>query len=285
MTDGSGPPSPRDEHPPGTYDGMPPGAALAAAREARGLSIEDIAAATRIRATLVRSIEHDDYDRCGGDVYARGHIRAIAHVVDLDGDALVDDFDRRHGRVSPPLPVAPMSTVRESAHEVTRKATKPAPKWASAVIAVLAVVAVFLTISWFLGRDRPQQPTDPVDARGNPPIVIESPTPSLPPTPSASPPSARPKPTPPPPSGVSLRITVVRDETWLSVTSSTGTQLFMGTLRNGEFKDFRDPTALSVRYGNSFAVSLIFNGKPIDKPACDSQVCDQQYRVNGAMAG
>jgi cytoskeleton protein RodZ len=50
------------------------GAVLAEARTARGLSVEDVAASTRIRATLVRAIENDDFSRSGGAVYARGHI-------------------------------------------------------------------------------------------------------------------------------------------------------------------------------------------------------------------
>ena len=51
-------------------DARPLGAALAAAREQRGLSVEDVAAATRIRATIIRAIEADDFAACGGAVYA-----------------------------------------------------------------------------------------------------------------------------------------------------------------------------------------------------------------------
>ncbi|HEY9476400.1 MAG TPA: helix-turn-helix transcriptional regulator, partial [Mycobacteriales bacterium] len=78
-------------------DDLLTGAVLAAARVARGLSVQDVAAATRIRARLVTEIEHDQFDGCGGATYARGHIRSIAQVVGADADELVARFDRDHG--------------------------------------------------------------------------------------------------------------------------------------------------------------------------------------------
>jgi len=48
------------------------GQTLAAAREHAGLTDEEVAAATRIRRTLVVAIERDDFSACRGDFYARG---------------------------------------------------------------------------------------------------------------------------------------------------------------------------------------------------------------------
>ena len=69
---------------------MSVGSALAAARQARGLSVDDVGAATRIRPHLVRAIEADDFAVCGGDVYARGHVRALAKAVGLDPEPLAN---------------------------------------------------------------------------------------------------------------------------------------------------------------------------------------------------
>ena len=60
------------------------GETLTAARGSAGLSVEQVAEATRIRRTLVQAIEHDDFSPCGGDFYARGHIRTIAATVGAD---------------------------------------------------------------------------------------------------------------------------------------------------------------------------------------------------------
>ena len=60
------------------------GAALAEARQRAGLTVAQVSERTRIRETIIRGIEDDDYSACGGDFYARGHIRAIAKVVGTD---------------------------------------------------------------------------------------------------------------------------------------------------------------------------------------------------------
>src|SRR5215207_3176431 len=91
-------------------DVRPIGAALTAAREARGLSVEDVAAATRIRASIVRSIERDDFSVCGGDVYARGHLRVIAQFVGTDPRPLVEEFDRRSDEPVPALRTSPLGS-------------------------------------------------------------------------------------------------------------------------------------------------------------------------------
>jgi transcriptional regulator with XRE-family HTH domain len=69
------------------------GDALAAARREAGLTITQVSQRTCIRETIVRGIERGDYSACGGDFYARGHIRSIARAVGLDPDALVREYD------------------------------------------------------------------------------------------------------------------------------------------------------------------------------------------------
>src|SRR5260370_29048157 len=69
------------------------GAALAKARLDAGLTIAQVSERTRIRATIIRGIEQDDYSACGGDFYARGHVRSIARVVGADAAALVGEYD------------------------------------------------------------------------------------------------------------------------------------------------------------------------------------------------
>ncbi len=46
-----------------------------------------------MRETIIRGIEDNDYAACGGDFYARGHIRAIAQAVGEDPLPLIDEFD------------------------------------------------------------------------------------------------------------------------------------------------------------------------------------------------
>ena len=77
-----------------------PGRDIAAARVAQGLSLEDLSDATCIRAGILRRMEADDFGACGGDFYARGHLRIVAQALHLDVGSLVDAFDQEHPDVS-----------------------------------------------------------------------------------------------------------------------------------------------------------------------------------------
>src|SRR5713226_4185399 len=83
--------------------GVSIGEALAAARHQAGLTVAQVSQRTRIRQTIIRGIESDDYSLCGGDFYARGHIRGIAKAVGTDPAPLIREYDavrRRPGVVS-----------------------------------------------------------------------------------------------------------------------------------------------------------------------------------------
>jgi cytoskeletal protein RodZ len=72
------------------------GGTLVEARHRSGLTIAEVSARTRIREGLIRAIERDEFASCGGDFYARGHIRAIAAVVGADPQALISQYDAAH---------------------------------------------------------------------------------------------------------------------------------------------------------------------------------------------
>ena len=247
-------------------DDVPLGAALTAAREQRGLSVEDVAAATRIRATIVRAIERDDFTSCGGAVYARGHLRAIAQVAGADPKPLVEEFDRRFDQPVPPLTTSPLPSF-EPPRDAGRSG-RQSPSWASAAVGVLAVAALFLVVSWVIGRDG--GPGQPLGA---------APAPSSSAAPSSRAPSARPTrpPAPPKVSGVTLRLRATGGESWVSVTNSDGTEVYQGIIADGQARDFRDARQLSVRFGNSPAVRITQNGRDVGAPRCDTDVCTVSF--------
>ncbi len=77
---------------------MSAGALIKAARTSRGLSLDDLAQSTKLRASILAAMEDDDFSHCGGMVYARGQLRAIAPVLGLDPDDLVSAFEDSVGR-------------------------------------------------------------------------------------------------------------------------------------------------------------------------------------------
>lgn len=259
------------------------GARLARARAARGLSVEDVAAATRIRAQLIGEIERDAFDNCGGAIYARGHIRAIAQVVDADADELVADFDRRHGG----LPVASLDPaalpkLATSADRDIARARRTSPRWASAAVAVLAVGVVFFGVTWFAGRDggQPAGQTDRAAATGSTPTQAASPEPSVTasPTPTAAQTTVPPTSAPPTPTGVSLIVQVAGGPSWIQVTSSTGQRVFASVLSDGQTMQWHDPRLLTVKFGNAPVVHVVVNGQDMGTP-CDRTVCTVRYPV------
>jgi cytoskeletal protein RodZ len=74
------------------------GDTLAEARRRAGLTLTEVSRQTRIRESIIRSIETDDFSPCGGDFYARGHIRSIAEVVGVDPVPLIREYDAEHGK-------------------------------------------------------------------------------------------------------------------------------------------------------------------------------------------
>jgi transcriptional regulator with XRE-family HTH domain len=66
------------------------GQILAARRGERGLSIQQAAAATRIRAHYLSALESDELERLAAPVYAKGHLRTYARYLGLDPEPLVE---------------------------------------------------------------------------------------------------------------------------------------------------------------------------------------------------
>lgn len=84
--------------------GSTPGGLIAGAMRARGVSIEDLARTTRLRPSLVEQMTQDDFVDTGGDVYARGHLRAICTVLGLDSDEVLVAYDSCSDVRRPPAP-------------------------------------------------------------------------------------------------------------------------------------------------------------------------------------
>jgi cytoskeleton protein RodZ len=248
------------------------GAALAAARCDRGLSVEDVSAATRIRPAIIRAIEADEFDACGGAAYARGHLRSIAQVVGADPRPLVEEFDRRFHQPVPALRTAPLGSF-EPPRDAGR-AGRRSPPWASVAVGVLAVVVLFLGASWLVGRGGDDGAADDPLAAATTPAVTTSPTP-LP-----SPTKARPR--PPAYQGVVLRLQASGGESWVSVRSSSGAEIYQGVITDGTAKEFRDETKLSVRFGHPEAVRVIQNGKDMGTPPCGGRVCTIAFGLPSA---
>jgi cytoskeletal protein RodZ len=110
------------------------GEVLTSARRQVGLTVTQVSERTRIRETIIRGIERDDFSACGGDFYARGHIRAIARTAGVDPEPLIGEYDSSRGTpqastAGVPGPPAPL-----------RLRERRGPNWSVALLVVLAAV-------------------------------------------------------------------------------------------------------------------------------------------------
>ncbi|PWW10346.1 MULTISPECIES: RodZ domain-containing protein [Pseudidiomarina] len=66
------------------YSGETAGQILRAAREAKGLSEQQVADSLRLRLIVVKTIEADDFEKLGTATYVRGYLRSISKALDVD---------------------------------------------------------------------------------------------------------------------------------------------------------------------------------------------------------
>src|SRR5271163_4056377 len=77
-------------------------------REMRGVSLEEIAAATRISTRFLEALENERWEELPGGVFNRGFIRSVARFLGLDEDALVAEYAlETRGRPEPGVVVDP----------------------------------------------------------------------------------------------------------------------------------------------------------------------------------
>ncbi len=154
---------------------MTPGTLLAAKRGERGLTIEQAAAATRIRVQYLLALESDELESFSAPVYAKGYLKAYARYLDLDPDSLAAIAPTQAHR--PRLALGLGRTERKPRLVVT------APAIAAAGVVLLA--GVFSAYAWRqLAADQHPGPITAVSRL----------VPATPPASPASSPSVQPRP-------------------------------------------------------------------------------------------
>jgi cytoskeleton protein RodZ len=199
---------PVDEPPP--EEGAPPvGERLRVAREAKGLSLEDVAAQTRIPQRHLASIETGDWDNLPAPTYTIGFAKNYASAVDLDRIEIGNQLREEMGG----------QRFTSTSTDVFEPADPARTMPKSLVIgAILAVVVLVVLMSW-LNRRSLDQTDQPVAAVTNTPPVA---------APVTAPPAST---TTPAQGAVVLTATA---PVWLQVSERGGASLFSGTLQPGQ---------------------------------------------------
>jgi cytoskeletal protein RodZ len=247
------------------------GSMISKARKDAGLSIDDLSAATNIRGTLLREMEANNFSQCGGETYARGHLRNIAIKLEVDPQIFLTAFEDEQMQVDRSMQdlLVENNVMREP---------KEARKVSWKVLVTISVASLFVAGLAQIIVSNDSAPDIPV-------AVEESVTPNA--SPEATPEATATEevtptdePTVSTGQGVEVVINAVRAKSWLFVSDSSGRVLFSGQISQGVSKTFSSDTQLNLKIGNAGGVDLSVNGKKIDSLGVNGQVISVSYGVD-----
>ena len=239
------------------------GSMITKALKDAGLSIDDLSAASNIRGPLLRQMESDNFSQCGGETYARGHLRNIATKLNVDPLLFLSAFEDEQMHVDRSMQdlLVENSVMREPG-ESRKVSWKVLSAISISTLLIAGLVQILVT-----NNSSPDIP-----------IALEETT-----QPSAS---AEPTTEPADDSvvstgeGVEVIITATRARSWLFVSDSSGRTLFSGQISQGISKTFTTSEQLNLKVGNAGGVDLTVNGKKLDPVGVDGQVVSVSYGVD-----
>jgi hypothetical protein len=225
--------------------GVSIGDTLAEARRQAGLTVTQVSQRTCIRETIIRGIERGDYSACGGDFYARGHIRSVARAVLVDPEPLIREYDQTQG--------APRAI---SAADVFEPATpikireRRRPNWSAAMALALAAIVGFVVYHFVSSS-----PASPSASSSGSHVGAT--------TRNAT--KHHPKAAPSPAQTTLANDVVIRlsatENCWVMLTTASGTQIYEGVISAGTSKHWTERQAVSLMLGNPEGVALTVNGR------------------------
>jgi transcriptional regulator with XRE-family HTH domain len=131
------------------------GPSLRRQRERRGLSLQEIAAKTKISAAQFAAMERNDFSRWPAGIFGRAFLRAYAEEVGLDGELVVRQFlqlfPSGDDGLAPPPPRAGQPGERDSRAQTTTAAPRPAGRTLARSFAGLAIGIVLVASAGVAG--------------------------------------------------------------------------------------------------------------------------------------
>ena len=240
------------------------GEVLSSARSSARISLEDLAAATSIRAGLLNQMEKNDFSHCGGDIYARGHLRNLAPKLGLDGNDLVALYNAEHSAESRSInEMLAENSVTRVPHEKKSISWKVPAAFSLAVVLVLALAQIVITN---VNSDSPIKSETTATATASPTPAA---TATDQPTTAAT--------TSPAGEGVTLSVTAVRGNSLIDIVID-GQHVAKGSLFQGETKSFEAATSISVYFSNPADLDVTVNGELLAPLGAKNQEVRRTFR-------
>lgn len=180
---------------------------LRAAREAKGMSLEDVASQTRIPLRHLQNLETGSWENLPAPTYTVGFAKSYASAVDLDRAEIGELLRAEMGGTRPA--VATPAEVFEPADPA-----RTMPKWL-VLGAIAAVILLVLTMSWLNNRSLQGGDEPASNAQAEPTAPLQQP-------PAATPAAQQPV------------VLTANEQVWLSVYDNGGTSYFSGMMKPGQ---------------------------------------------------
>ena len=240
------------------------GSLIAKARKDAGLSLEDLAAKTNIRMSVLSEIEKNNFEHCGGETYARGHVRNIASILKVDQKEFIRLYEEEQGGETRSIKDL---LIENSVMRLPAEARKVSWK----VLVMISVVSLFAVgiAQVVISNVNTNDVVSAVPSASASPTAAESPSaePSAQNTFSTG-------------TGVEVVINAVRAKSWLFVSDDAGRVLFSGQIPRGAVKVFSSDSQLNLKVGNAGGVDLKVNGKKVEAIGMDAEVVSVSYGVD-----
>lgn len=239
----------------------PVGERLRAAREEKGLALEDVASQTRIPQRHLEAIETGDWSRLPAPTYTIGFAKSYASAVGLDRNEVGDEVRDEIGGSRPPT--ATMSEISEPLDPA-----RTMPRWL-VISAILAIILVVIGMTWLNRQSLEGSDTAALEAVDEP---------------SAEP--AQPLPAQQPAIPQGPVVLAATEPVWLQVYERGGRTIFEGELAAGQRYEIPDSAQDPLlRTGKPEAIQVSVGGQaaPQVGPAATT-ISDVSLRPDQLMA-
>ena len=294
------------------------GARLKQEREKKGVTLDEVALATKIGTRMLRALEEERFNLLPGGIFNKGFVRAYARQLGLDENQAIADYLDAAGLNAPPPPVPEviheLKAAESPVEEVEEKEKKKSEPWTvpwGALAVVLLVIAFVFAVWGIYSREAKRdshppvpepakvmefsnlspggsaalsgQKEGPVASPQNLPQAASSPTlesvkPAALSGTSASA-EASPAKTPPVPKSVQVLIKA-RENSWLSVTADGKIVMENNLLASGE-KLIQARKEIVIKAGNVGALDFWFNGVRLPLQGDNKQVKTLTFNAKG----
>jgi cytoskeleton protein RodZ len=249
----------REPHPEGGASELASfGEELRREREIRGISLKEIADATKISKRFLEALERNDHRTLPAPVFTRGFVREYSRYVGLNVEEMVNRYNfaaANDDRIEKP------PQVEKYAKQLPRDISpKPSPKrgippaYAKIdrnAIAVVFIAVALAAVAWWAIQNKRRAEATEVSATV--PVA----------TPKAAPVATPAEPEPAPDDSV-LRMTVDAVENSWVVLEADGETAFNNEMLEGERKEFEAKEQFRFRtIGNAAGINLTLNGVPV----------------------